>query len=182
MRESAFMEADVAVIGSGAAGMTCALVAAQAGLSVIVLERAHWFGGTTARSIGGIWVPANHHMLAAGKADSREEADAYLRAVLGDYYDAEKIGAYLDSAPAMVRYLERNSNVTFEIAPTPDYSAGEEGWKTGRTLVPLKFDARQLGDYADLVRPHIPEIGLFSSMQIPFAEYRDRKSTRLNSS
>src|SRR3546814_8711657 len=72
----------------------------------------------------------------------------------------------------MVRYLERNSNVTFEIAPTPDYSAGEEGWKTGRTLVPLKFDARQLGDYADLVRPHIPEIGLFSSMQIPFAEYR----------
>src|SRR3546814_19406425 len=28
------------------------------------------------------------------------------------------------------------------------------------------------GDYADLVRPHIPEIGLFSSMQIPFAEYR----------
>src|SRR3546814_1773079 len=105
-------------------------------------------------------------------SDSREEADAYLRAVLGDYYDAEKIGAYLDSAPAMVRYLERNSNVTFEIAPTPDYSAGEEGWKTGRTLVPLKFDARQLGDYADLVRPHIPEIGLFSSMQIPFAEYR----------
>src|SRR3546814_7765402 len=84
-------------------------------------------------------------MLAAGKADSREEADAYLRAVLGDYYDAEKIGAYLDSAPAMVRYLERNSNVTFEIAPTPDYSAGEEGWKTGRTLVTLQFDARQLG-------------------------------------
>src|SRR3546814_3348327 len=28
------------------------------------------------------------------------------------------------------------------------------------------------GDYADLVRPNIPEIGLFSSMQIPFAEYR----------
>src|SRR3546814_13431542 len=73
---------------------------------------------------------------------------------------------------AMGRYLDRNSNVTFEIAPTPDYSAGEEGWKTGRTLVPLKFDARQLGDYADLVRPHIPEIGLFSRMQIPFAEYR----------
>src|SRR3546814_19271479 len=72
----------------------------------------------------------------------------------------------------MVRYLERNSNVTFEIAPTHDYSAGEEGWKTGRTLVPLKFDARHRGEYADLVRPHIPAIGLFSRMQLPFAEYR----------
>ena len=71
---------DVIVVGSGAAGLSAALAAAVDGAKVIVLEKAAVLGGTTAMSSAGTWVPANHHMLAAGLNDSAEETLTYLRA------------------------------------------------------------------------------------------------------
>ena len=61
-----FETADVVVVGSGAAGLAAALTAAVGGARVIVLEKAAVLGGTTAMSGAGIWIPANHHMRAAG--------------------------------------------------------------------------------------------------------------------
>ncbi|HEY6531359.1 MAG TPA: FAD-dependent oxidoreductase, partial [Acidimicrobiales bacterium] len=52
--------ADLVVIGSGAAGLTGALVAALGGARVIVIEKADQLGGTTAVSGGGAWIPNNH--------------------------------------------------------------------------------------------------------------------------
>ena len=66
------------VAGSGAAGMTAALTAAHLGLSVLVIEKAGSFGGSTARSGGGIWAPGNSVLRAAGVADTPEQARAYL--------------------------------------------------------------------------------------------------------
>ena len=63
------LEWDVIVVGSGAAGLSAALAAAVDGAKVIVLEKAPVLGGTTAMSSAGTWVPANHHMLAAGLTD-----------------------------------------------------------------------------------------------------------------
>jgi len=71
---------DVVVVGSGAAGLSAALAASVGGAQVIVLEKARVLGGTTAMSAAGTWIPANHHMLAAGISDSSEEALTYLRA------------------------------------------------------------------------------------------------------
>jgi len=62
---SSMDEFDV-VAGSGAAGMTAALTAADLGLSVVVIEKAGTFGGSTARSGGGIWAPGNAVLRAAG--------------------------------------------------------------------------------------------------------------------
>ena len=64
--------------GSGAAGMTAALTAAHHGLSVVVIEKAGSFGGSTARSGGGIWVPGNEVLRHAGVADTAGQARAYL--------------------------------------------------------------------------------------------------------
>ena len=51
---------DVIVVGSGAAGLSAALAAAQAGAKVTVLERDTKLGGSTALSGGLAWLPANH--------------------------------------------------------------------------------------------------------------------------
>ena len=64
-------EFDVVVVGSGAAGMTAALTAAHHGLSVLVTEKAGTFGGSTARSGGGLWIPGNEVLRRAGVADTR---------------------------------------------------------------------------------------------------------------
>ena len=61
---------DVVVIGAGAGGMTAAAVAAAEGLSVLVIEKTEFVGGTTAWSGGMVWIPANAQMKQAGLIDS----------------------------------------------------------------------------------------------------------------
>lgn len=52
--EAAKTEADVIVVGAGGAGMTAAIEAADAGKSVIVIEKMAMTGGNTTRSTGGM--------------------------------------------------------------------------------------------------------------------------------
>lgn len=52
--EAASTEADVLIVGAGGAGMTAAIEAANAGKSVIVIEKAAMTGGNTTRSTGGM--------------------------------------------------------------------------------------------------------------------------------
>ena len=71
------METDVVIVGSGGAGLTAAITAASAGLEVLVIEKTEYFGGATALSGGGIWIPANSVAAAAGYSDTPEAAKTY---------------------------------------------------------------------------------------------------------
>lgn len=102
-------EFDVVVVGSGAAGMTAALRAAHSGLSTVVVEKAAAFGGSTARSGGGVWVPGNDALRRAGVADTPEEARDYLRTIVGDVADPDRIDAYLERGPEVLRFVERTT-------------------------------------------------------------------------
>ena len=94
-------EVDVVVAGSGAAGMTAALTAAHLGLSVLVIEKAGSFGGSTARSGGGIWAPGNAVLRDAGVADTPEQARAYL-AHVAEGVPAGRREALLEHGPEML--------------------------------------------------------------------------------
>ena len=67
---------DLIVAGAGCAGMATALFAAIEGLSVLVVERSRWVGGTSALAAGAVWIPNTH--LSRGSGDTAEKADRYL--------------------------------------------------------------------------------------------------------
>jgi 3-oxosteroid 1-dehydrogenase len=81
--DAAEPEFDLVVVGSGAAGMTAALTAALTGLRTVIVEKTEYYGGSTARSGGGVWIPGNSRLRKAGISDSPEQASAYLAHVAG---------------------------------------------------------------------------------------------------
>ncbi|MEM7428835.1 MAG: FAD-dependent oxidoreductase [Pseudomonadota bacterium] len=145
---------DVLVAGSGAAGFAAALTARKAGLSVLMVEKEAVFGGTTAYSAGVVWIPMNHHARAAGIDDSREDALAYMADQAGNYFDLARAEAYVDTAHAMMRAFEDEGWAEFDLAPAwADYHPKAPGAvKGGRSLSPLEFDGRQLGDWFPKLR------------------------------
>src|SRR5258708_38615312 len=81
--DTAEPEFDLVVVGSGAAGMTAALTAALNGLRTVIVEKTEYYGGSTARSGGGVWIPGNSRLRRAGLSDSPGQAGAFLAAGAG---------------------------------------------------------------------------------------------------
>jgi 3-oxo-5alpha-steroid 4-dehydrogenase len=90
---------DVLVVGYGAAGACATIEAAEAGASVLVLERAGAPGGSSALSGGELYLGGGTSVQAAcGFTDSAEEMFAFLTAALGPHADAEKLRLYCDGS------------------------------------------------------------------------------------
>lgn len=147
---------DVAVIGSGAAALSGALAAAEGGASVLVLEKSHLLGGTTAMSGAGIWIPANHHMLAAGIADSPDEALTYIRANAPEGWATDEAPlwrAMVEHAPETLAFLERRTPLRFELVHHPDLYVESPGGKlTGRMVSPKAIALRMAGPWRRRIR------------------------------
>lgn len=149
-------EYDVVVVGSGGGALTGAYTAAEQGLRTVVLEKTEYFGGTSSYSGASIWLPGTQVQERAGLPDSTEKARTYLRALLGDVESARQ-DAYVDTAPAVVEFLERNPNIEFEFRAFPDYYKAEGRLDTGRSINPLDLDPADIGDLADKVRPELDQ-------------------------
>ncbi|HUA34338.1 MAG TPA: FAD-dependent oxidoreductase [Candidatus Binataceae bacterium] len=151
-------EFDVVVVGSGAGGMTSAICAHDLGQSTVLIEKSDQYGGTTAISGGGVWVPCNHLLEAAGGKDSVDEALTYLRQATRGMVAEERILAYLEQAPRMLRYIEDKTHLKYRtMSHYSDYYPQLKGSKPGyRTLDPLPCDAGQLGDDFKAMRPPQP--------------------------
>jgi hypothetical protein len=145
--------------------LTTAFVAAARGLKVLVLEKTRYFGGTTAFSGGGAWIPNNKHQAAIGVEDSGEQAETYLREVLGPLYAPTKIRTFLQTGPEMVEWMEEHSVVRFKAVALPDYHVARKGASKGRTLLTAEFDGRELGALIKDVRYPLQGNSAFGTMQ-----------------
>lgn len=149
-------EVDLLVIGSGAGGLTAAFTAADAGASVLVVEKSSRFGGTSATSGGGIWIPNSDDARAKGHADDPDEAFGYIKALIGDDVPDAKLNAYVENAHRMLSYLEQRSQVRYTAYAYADYHMDVAGARDGwRTHDPIPLMADRLGaDFDRMEPPH----------------------------
>ncbi|MCX2949034.1 FAD-dependent oxidoreductase [Lentzea sp. NEAU-D7] len=149
---------DVIVVGSGAAGMTAALCTARNGLRTLIIEKAAHYGGSTARSGGGIWVPNNAVVAANGVPDSPEQAATYLEHIAPDV-PAELREAFLEAGPAMLAFVCAHTPLKFRwVREYSDYYPEAPGGQPrGRSVEPLPFNAALLGEEVEnLEPPYVP--------------------------
>lgn len=165
-------EFDVVVVGSGAAGMVAALTAVHSGHTCVLIEKAATFGGSTARSGGGIWAPNNEVLRAAGIVDTPAKAASYLAHITHGLVDEERQHAFLDNAPAVISFVLANTPLRFGWVPDyPDYyPEAPGGLASGRSIEALPLDARVLGpDRANLNEPYLKAP---TGMAVTQADYR----------
>ena len=147
---------DVLVVGSGAGGMMAAYTAAREGLDVILVESTDRFGGMSAYSGGGMWLPGNAVLRRAGDDDTMDQARTYYRAVVGDRTPRALQDAFLDTGAKVVDYLERDEHFQFEVLPWPDYyGMAPQASPTGRHIIPSPLPTEELGGLLDILRPNL---------------------------
>lgn len=115
---------DVVVVGSGAAAFATALGAVDSGLSAVLLESTEKWGGSSAMSGGGMWLPDNPLMRRDGVGDSREEALEYMEESIGDVGRATSRAreeAFVDGVDDFVLTAERHGMTFARATDYPDY-------------------------------------------------------------
>jgi 3-oxosteroid 1-dehydrogenase len=157
MTEQFDAQVDVLVVGSGGGGMTAALTADAAGLDVLVVEKSAHFGGSTALSGGGIWVPGAPSQRKEGYHPEPDDVFRYLKTITEGLVSDARLRQYVDSAPSMMEFLEARSRwLEFVWKPGyadyyPELPGGSE---LGSTINVPAIDLRALGDEEqNLLRP-----------------------------
>jgi 3-oxosteroid 1-dehydrogenase len=165
-------EYDLVVVGSGAAGMTAALTAARRGLRAVVVEKAPRFGGSTARSGGGVWIPDNHVLRRDGAEDSPEDARAYLRHLVDGVVEPALQEAFLTHGPPMLQMVCRSSPLELKwVRGYSDYyPEAPGGRRLGRSVEPKPMPATVLGRELERLEP--PYLEAPAGMTVTQADYR----------
>lgn len=121
-------EADVVVVGGGT-GQLAALAAAQAGLSVILVEKREMVGGAMAFSGGCAWLANTEFSQAEG--DSNEVAKEYLERLQMGMGNEEHIEGYLANTQGVVDAFK---NAGINLQPIDRDGTYHQTWSGGAML------------------------------------------------
>jgi succinate dehydrogenase/fumarate reductase flavoprotein subunit len=162
------LSCDMVVLGSGAAALAAAVTGAQAGLKVMVLERAQEIGGTSAISGGAVWMPLSRQCAEGGHQDSPEQVRLYLKSLLGNYYNSDLVDSFIRHAPEALAFLESHGGIRYSVRPwSPDYHPDLPGaTERGRALEVAEYDGRKLGPWFKKLRAPPPGMMLFGGMMV----------------
>ncbi|MEN0614669.1 FAD-dependent oxidoreductase [Klebsiella indica] len=160
---------DVIVIGSGAAGFAAAVTACCKGLSVLMLEKAPQFGGTSAISGGAVWIHDSDQARKSAKSGTAQAIASYLRTIIGESnYRQDLVDAFITSGREALAFLEKEGAVKYSLRPlSPDYYPDEPGAvDVGRALEVVEYDGRELGEHFRDLRSPPPGMLLFGGMMV----------------
>ena len=145
---------DLLVVGSGT-GLATALAAKERGLNVLIVEKTKYVGGSTARSGGAYWIPANPVLLRDGGVDTHERGLTYIGDVVGDTSPEPRWTAFMEHGDETVKMLERTTPLTFFWAEGySDYHPERPGGDAaGRSCEPKPFNLSKLGEDRARFRP-----------------------------
>ncbi len=139
------LTADIVVIGAGGAGMAAAVEAAEAGKSVIIVEKMPIVGGNTNRATGGINAAETKVQEAAGIVDTKETF--YKDTLTGgkEKNDPILLQTMVDNAPGAVEWLNEMgaglTRVTLSGGATnPRIHTPEDGSPVGPVVVRVLSD------------------------------------------
>nr|NMF96390.1 FAD-dependent oxidoreductase [Aromatoleum toluolicum] len=177
-------EVDVVCVGSGAAALTAAVTAANAGSQVLVLEKGPITGGTTRKSGGVFWIPNHYALREHGIDDRKEDCLRYLcRISYPERYrpDSPTLGLDQDAYALLEAFYDNGykavdlmrSRGALRIAqfnmwqlnrPAPDYQdhLPEDKTAQGRSLGVLKADGSNGGgtDYIEQLEAYLKKQGV----------------------
>lgn len=152
-------EIDYLVAGTGAAGLSAAITAKRNGLDTILIESTDKWGGTTAISGGGLWMPNNPLMQDGHVQDSTDAAYEYMDQTIGEVgswtSDARK-RAFLTGIDHYVTMLAEEGVHWARSKDYPDYYPDLPGGRVGRALEVKPYNTRRLGKWRKTQRINIP--------------------------
>ncbi|MEM7038602.1 MAG: FAD-binding protein [Bacteroidota bacterium] len=151
---------DLVIAGSGGGGILTALVAHHHGLKPLIIEKSKYFGGTTARSGGVLWVPQNRFMKEIGVSDSEKEARDYMDQMVKGRSSQAMQDAFVEWAPKLIDFLETHTSVRLQSMPGyPDYYPALPGGKDGgRCMEARVYNSKKLGREVEDMNPSIWEL------------------------
>ena len=165
-------ETEILVVGSGVGAATAALTAHGNGNAVTLIEKAGFFGGTSLKSAGVLWIPNNFTLRERGIEDRKDDCVRYqARFSYPERFNPEdeKLGitehelslleAFYDNASDAVDSLRASESLNvaewrmfFLDRPATDYldHVPENKTPAGRALGPLTEDG-SMGSGTDLM-------------------------------
>lgn len=139
-------EVDVLVVGSGTGTMAAAAAKDAGAENVLILEKSEFWGGTSATSGGGFYVPMNYVAKEQGVEDNREDAVKYIMACSDGRAERKLVETYVDNANQFLEWARDTFKWTWGFTSGTmfqDYYEPYEGYRAfGRGSVSMVDEDR----------------------------------------